>query len=175
MYQVREAGYATLFPARETTRPWILTFPCSMRLSRGDTTLIRTSLPSGEPWRNLRLLQTREVRKISKHDLSPLFLEYYWPLEIKYHIRQGIDPDKDPVVMVRIRQLLKAGKITQGETLKDFQKRMPEEHKTLLDQSGTGSLRRCYPTLPYRPRCANCSSNFHVYQERREKLATQLN
>jgi hypothetical protein len=22
-----------------------------------------------------------------------------WPLEIKYHIRQGIDPDKDPIVM----------------------------------------------------------------------------
>ena len=38
--------------------------------------------------------------KISKHDLSPLFLEYYWPLEVKYHIRQGIDPDKDPIVMV---------------------------------------------------------------------------
>jgi hypothetical protein len=32
---------------------------------------------------------------IFKHDLSSLFLEYYWPLEIKYHIRQGIDPDKD--------------------------------------------------------------------------------
>jgi hypothetical protein len=25
---------------------------------------------------------------ISKDDLSSLFLEYYWPLEVKYHIRQ---------------------------------------------------------------------------------------
>ena len=55
--------------------------------------------------------------EISKHDLSPVFLEYYWPLEVKYHIRQGIDPDKDPIVMVLIRELVKAGKITEGETL----------------------------------------------------------
>jgi hypothetical protein len=33
--------------------------------------------------------------------------------------------------MVRIRQLLKAEKITQGETLREFQNRMPEDYKTL--------------------------------------------
>ena len=42
---------------------------------------------------------------ISKHDLAPLFLRYYWPLEVKYHIRQSTDPDKDPIVMKLIRQL----------------------------------------------------------------------
>lgn len=67
---------------------------------------------------------------ISKQDLSSLFLEYYWPLEVKYHIRQG-DPDKDPIVMVRIRELLKSERITQGETLKEFQKRMPDDYKAL--------------------------------------------
>ena len=86
-------------------------------------------------WRALaRLAPATDERspKISKHDLSVLFVEYYWPLEVKYHIRQGIDPDKDPIVMKLIRQLLEAGKIIQGETFKDFQKRMPGEHKTLL-------------------------------------------
>jgi hypothetical protein len=70
--------------------------------------------------------------KISKRDLAPLFLRYYWPLEVKYHVRQGIDPDKDPIVMVLIRQLVEAGKIRLGEAITDFERRMPAEHKTLL-------------------------------------------
>ena len=76
-------------------------------------------------WRALAsLAPTTDERspKISKHDLSPLFLEYYWPLEVKYHIRQGIDPDKDPIVMKLIRQLVKAGTIIQGETLRGLSK-----------------------------------------------------
>jgi hypothetical protein len=88
-------------------------------------------------WRALAHLapSTNETNpEISKCDLSPLFLRYYWPLEIKYHIRQGIDPDKDPIVMVLIRRLVRAGKITEGELLKGFQRRMPGEHQTLLSE-----------------------------------------
>jgi HNH endonuclease len=59
-------------------------------------------------------------------------LEYYWPLEVKYHIRQGIDPDKDPIVMKLVRRLVGTGAIVQGEMLTDFKRRMPEEHKMLL-------------------------------------------
>jgi hypothetical protein len=86
-------------------------------------------------WRalaNLAPTTSEKSPKISKYDLSPLFLGYYWPLEVKYHIRQGIDPDKDPIVMVLIRQMATAGKITQGETFGGFQKRMPAEHKVLV-------------------------------------------
>ena len=68
---------------------------------------------------------------ISKDDLSPLFLEYYWPLEVKYHIRQGIDPRKDPIVMTQIRELGKIKTIKQGEALKDFKRRMPGQYETL--------------------------------------------
>jgi hypothetical protein len=50
---------------------------------------------------------------------------------VKYHIRQGIDPKKDPIVMVQIRELMKAGTINHGESLKDFQKRMPTQYQTL--------------------------------------------
>jgi hypothetical protein len=50
--------------------------------------------------------------KISKLGLAPLFVRYCWPLEVKYHIRQGIDPDKDPIVM-RLMQLAEAGKISR--------------------------------------------------------------
>lgn len=85
-------------------------------------------------WRALaRLAPSTEKGNpiISKHDLASLFLEYFWPLEIKYHIRQGIDPEKDPIVMVRIRELKNENKIREGESFKHFQKRLPEEYNTL--------------------------------------------
>jgi hypothetical protein len=88
-------------------------------------------------WRALASLAPRtseENPQLSKHDLSPLFLEYYWPLEVAYHLRQGIDPDKDPIVMKRIRQLVEAGTITHGETLRRFQKRAPSEYKALYEK-----------------------------------------
>ena len=53
-------------------------------------------------WRALTRLapSTDEATPVvSKNDLAPLFVEYYWPLKVRYHLRQGIDPDKDPVVM----------------------------------------------------------------------------
>ncbi len=86
-------------------------------------------------WRALaRLAPATDERSptIFKRDLSPLFLEYYWPLEVKYHIRQGIDPDKDPVVMKLIRQLAYTGTIMQGETLTSFKNRMPDKHHSLV-------------------------------------------
>jgi hypothetical protein len=87
-------------------------------------------------WRALASLAPYTDQKkatISKRDLAPLFLSYYWPLEVKYHIRQGIDPNKDPIVMKRIRQLISVGTITHGETLKDFQRKMPKEHEMLVE------------------------------------------
>ena len=84
-------------------------------------------------WRALANLASSRSQ-ITKADLSPLFLGYYWPLEVKYHLRQSTDPTRDPIIMKRIRQLMKAGTITQGETLQNFKQRMPEEHKALLDR-----------------------------------------
>ena len=88
-------------------------------------------------WRALATLApttSKQIPTISKHDLAPLFLGYYWPLEVKYHIRQGIDPDKDPIVMKLIRDLLKSGAVNHGETLKDFRHRRPVEYKTLVSK-----------------------------------------
>src|SRR5215813_10485988 len=85
-------------------------------------------------WRALaRLASGTDPKRpsISKQQLAPLFLSYYWPLEVKYHIRQGIDPNKDPIIMKRIRQLIGVGTIAHGETLKDFQSKRPDEYKTL--------------------------------------------
>src|SRR5690349_3383832 len=72
-------------------------------------------------WRALaHLAPTKSA--ISKLDLSALFVDYYWPLQIRFHIRQGIDPDKDPIVMRRIRELSEAGAIGPGDSLADFKK-----------------------------------------------------
>jgi hypothetical protein len=86
-------------------------------------------------WRALARLAPHTAEqnpKISKQDLAAVFLEYYWPLEVKYHIRQGNDPDKDPIVMVFIRDLLRVAKIAEGETLRDFHRRTPAEYEVLL-------------------------------------------
>jgi hypothetical protein len=82
-------------------------------------------------WRALASLAPTHPT-VSKHDLAPLFLKYYWPLEVQYHVRQGIDPDKDPIVMVLIRKLVKEGIISSGETLREFEKRMSAEHMALV-------------------------------------------
>jgi hypothetical protein len=50
-------------------------------------------------WRALANLAPGTDQKrpsISKQQLAPLFVSYYWPLEVKYHIRQGID-DQPPL------------------------------------------------------------------------------
>jgi hypothetical protein len=94
-------------------------------------------------WRALASLAPitdQESPKIAKRDLAPLLLGYYWPLEVKYHIRQGTDPDKDPIVMKLVRQLVNAGMITQGERLRDFQRRMPGEHQKLLTGVARGAF-----------------------------------
>jgi|SRR6516165_9072182 hypothetical protein len=77
-------------------------------------------------WRALASLASitdEQSRTISKHDLGLLFLRYYWPLGVKYHIRQSTDPDKDPIVMKLVRQLVEVGKIDEGEKLEDFKKK----------------------------------------------------
>jgi hypothetical protein len=88
-------------------------------------------------WRALTALAPEtdpDNPKLSKLDLASRFLEYYWPLETEYHLRQGTDPDRDPVAMVLIRKLMLEGTVTQGEKLADFAKRMPSAHKTLIDR-----------------------------------------
>lgn len=69
---------------------------------------------------------------VSKSDLAPFFVEYYWPLEVKYHIRQSIDPDKDPIVMRYIRQLLARDKKLEGMTFKEFVKAKPKDFESLI-------------------------------------------
>ena len=84
-------------------------------------------------WRALAALAPdtkEESARISKQDLAPLFVKYYWPLEIKYHIRQGIDPDKDPIVMKLIR------------SWRRLEKSAKEKHYEILKRDCPKSIRR---------------------------------
>jgi hypothetical protein len=88
-------------------------------------------------WRALAALAPttdQDNPKLSKRDLASKFLEYYWPLETKYHLRQGTDPDRDPVAMVFIRKFVQEGKVADGEDLNDFAKRMLPEYLRLIDR-----------------------------------------
>src|SRR5262245_39452501 len=100
MYQIREGGSATSFRARATIRAMDrYTAVLYEIVTRG----LNTNSYKFALWRALASLApgtNERSPKISKRDLAPLFVKYYWPLEVKYHIRQGIDPDKDPIVMV---------------------------------------------------------------------------
>lgn len=65
-------------------------------------------------------------------DLAPVFVDLYWPLEVSYHLRQGTDPDKDPIVMVEIRRLMQQQLITHGMSLAEFKKRNPDSYLKLV-------------------------------------------
>ena len=98
MFQHREAAFAISFPAKAITK----VDPYITALYQIVTVGQKTNSYKFALWRALaHLAPTRSM--ISKLDLSQLFLEYYWPLELQYHVRQGTDPDKDPIVMRRIR------------------------------------------------------------------------
>jgi hypothetical protein len=77
---------------------------------------------------------------ITKSDLAPLFVEYYWPLEVIYHVRQGIDPQKDPVVMRLIRDLVRSGQVTEGQELTNFQSKRRGEYLNLLADVARGAF-----------------------------------
>ena len=62
---------------------------------------------------------------ISRAELAPIFVDYYWPLTVIYRIRQGIDPEKDPIVMKKIHGLMDRGLVSSGEALADFREVIP--------------------------------------------------
>lgn len=39
--------------------------------------------------------------------LAERFIDYYWPLTVKFRVRQATDASRDPVIMRSIREVLK--------------------------------------------------------------------
>ena len=65
--------------------------------------------------------ETTNPRNISRERLAECFIVFYWDPTLKYHVRQGTNPDKDPRVMRLIRDLLNTHRISEKTTLQEFQ------------------------------------------------------
>src|SRR5258708_7827598 len=76
----------------------------------------------------------------AKAALARLFVEYYCPFEVPSHISQGIDPNKNPIVMRWVRDLIRRGDASAGETLADFRKRTANKYQALLAKVEKGAF-----------------------------------
>lgn len=61
--------------------------------------------------------------QIATRALAEEFVALYWPIEVTFRLRQGSDPDKDPIVMKEIRKLISSKKIPSGISHSDFKRR----------------------------------------------------
>lgn len=98
--------------------------------------------------RALADIASRDLRNpgtISRERLAECFVAYYWDLTLKYHVRQGTNPDKDPRVMRRIRDLLTSGTISEKTSIEAFSK--TEEHKALIKQVAREAFGDVIPRL----------------------------
>ncbi len=66
--------------------------------------------------------------------LAERFVSYYWPLTVKFRVRQSTDPTKDPVIMKFIRAEVEALKLQSDVTLEQFTKQHGDRYEQLLDR-----------------------------------------
>jgi len=76
--------------------------------------------------------ETSNPKTISRDRLAECFVAFYWDLTLKYHVRQGTNPDKDPRVMRLIRNLLDINLISEKTRLQEFQ--VTDGYKRLVKQ-----------------------------------------
>jgi len=88
---------------------------------------------------------SRDRGTITTERLAECFVTYYWDLTLKYHVRQGTNPDKDPRVMRRIRDLLKSGRISEKTKLEEFRK--TEDYRDLIEQIAREAFGDVIPRL----------------------------
>ena len=64
--------------------------------------------------------------------LAGKFIEFFWPLTLRFNIRQATVPDKDPVVMRYIRKEGQKHDLSPETKLDDFRKRFPDRYEALV-------------------------------------------
>lgn len=89
--------------------------------------------------------ETTNPRNISRERLAECFIVFYWDLTLKYHVRQGTNPDKDPRVMRLIRDLLNTHRISEKTTLQEFQ--ATDDYKKLAKQVAREAFDDVIPRL----------------------------
>jgi hypothetical protein len=89
--------------------------------------------------------ETSNPKTISRDRLAECFVAFYWDLTLKYHVRQGTNPDKDPRVMRLIRNLLGINLISEKTTLQEFQ--ATDGYKRLVKQVAREAFDDVLPRL----------------------------
>ncbi len=73
-----------------------------------------------------------EPLTINKSQLAHQFILLFWPLTLRFKIRQATVPGKDPVVMRHIRKAISNARCTEEITVDGFRRRHCDEYATLL-------------------------------------------
>jgi hypothetical protein len=89
--------------------------------------------------------ETSNPKTISRDRLAECFVAFYWDLTLKYRVRQGTNPDKDPRVMRLIRNLLDINLISEKTTLQEFQ--ATDDFKRLVKQVAREAFDDVLPRL----------------------------
>ena len=89
--------------------------------------------------------QTTNPRTISRERLAECFIAFYWDLTLKYHVRQGTNPDKGPRVMRLIQDLLATERISEKTTLQELQATV--DYMRLVRQVARQAFKHVIPCL----------------------------
>jgi hypothetical protein len=66
--------------------------------------------------------------------LAEKFVEFYWPLTLRFNVRQATDPTRDPVVMGDVRTFASNHDLSPETPLKAFRRKYPMEYMALIRQ-----------------------------------------
>ena len=73
-----------------------------------------------------------DAATVSLERLAGQFLKFYWPITLRFQIRQASVPDRDPVVMRLIREERAALGLSPETGLEDFQRTNRARHQALV-------------------------------------------
>ena len=95
----------------------------------------------------IRLTQSPESAAIAigRGHLAEEFVRLYWPLTLRFKIRQATVPDKDPVVMRLIREAVARCRASEDIELRRFQKDFAPEYSRLIQQVASAAFNDVIP------------------------------
>lgn len=79
--------------------------------------------------------------------LAERFVELFWPLTLRFNIRQATVPDKDPVVMRYIRDEAAALGLSPETQLRDYRKKHSDRYAKLISKVSNNAFGNVIPRL----------------------------
>ena len=82
---------------------------------------------------------------IDNSQLAHRFIGLYWPLTLRFKIRQATVPGKDPVVMRYIRKAISDAGSTEEISVEDYRRKHRNDYETLVKRVARGAFRDVIP------------------------------